>query len=67
MDMMIRIINNLQAISDDLQARSNELLDTTGMSAPELLRKTSELNGQRTMYIRITSMILAEHNASVQR
>lgn len=64
---MIAVIDNLQAIGDELQARANELRDNPSVSAPEQLRKLSELNGQRVMYTRIVSMILAEHNKSLMK
>lgn len=51
------IVIELLKIGDELQRRSNELLNNTTLTPLEVVRETSELNGERHMFMKIGNMI----------
>ena len=51
------IVIEMLKIGEELSRRSNELLNNTDLTALDVVRETSELNGERRMFMKIGNMI----------
>ena len=51
------IVIEMLKIGEELSRRSDELLNNTDLTALDVVRETSELNGERRMFMKIGNMI----------